>query len=205
MLETIRKTIKRFCLDFIQNPYLCYTEHGQHALFYTMLFNTIPEEQRFFPFEGKKVCTLQKEYPTAGKLVKSQRSHWDVAILKSSTDISLAKLGINSYDYLKVFAAIEFGMNATENHLKVDIHRLSHCESNVEHGFIVHLYRLSDSGDLFSNRDWSSKSPRIRTRNQILEIENRKSVEIYYGMADITGNFDQGVWRIKGDEIQEII
>jgi hypothetical protein len=66
MLEVIRKAIVEFCQNFIAHPYLCYTEHGQHALFYSMLYNVIPEEQRYVTIKNQKVCIIQKEYPTAG-------------------------------------------------------------------------------------------------------------------------------------------
>lgn len=196
MLETIRTTIIDFCLDFVRNPYLCYTEHGQHALFYTMLYNATPVEQRLIPWENRKVCMFQKEYPTAGKLDKPQRQHWDVAILKSLPESELS--GPGSYDYLKLYAVVEFGLNASVEHLKDDIERLSHVDSNVDHSFIVHLYRLSQSGKLFSNRDWSSKSKQILSPDNILELFRGDSLEIFYGMADSTGEHKSGIWSIKG-------
>jgi hypothetical protein len=196
MLETIRTTIIDFCLDFVRNPYLCYTEHGLHALFYTMLYNATPEEQRLIPWENRKVCTFQKEYPTADTLGKPQRQHWDVAVVKSPPESSHS--GPGSYDYLKLYAVVEFGMNASMEHLKDDIERLSHVDSNVDHSFIVHLYRLSQSGSLFSNRDWSSKSKQILSPDDILELPRRESLEIFYGMSDSTGEYKSGVWSIKG-------
>ncbi len=34
MIENIVKdTIKEFCHEFLQSPYICYTEHGLHAFF----------------------------------------------------------------------------------------------------------------------------------------------------------------------------
>ncbi len=30
----IHQIARQFTLEFIADPYLCYTEHGQHALFY---------------------------------------------------------------------------------------------------------------------------------------------------------------------------
>jgi hypothetical protein len=196
MLETIRTTIIGFCLDFVRNPYLCYTEHGLHALFYTMLYNATPEKQRFITWENQKVCSFQKEYPTAGDLGKPQRQHWDVAVVKSPPESSCS--GPGCYDYLKLYAVIEFGMNASSEHLTDDIERLCHRGSNLEHGFIVHLYRLSQSGSLFSNRDWSSKSKQILSPDDILELPRRGSLEIFYGMSDSTGEYKSGVWRING-------
>ena len=195
MLETIRKTITEFCLNFVAQPYLCYTEHGQHALFYSMLFNVLPEEQRYITYKNHKICTLQKEYPTAGLLGKPKRQHWDIAVLKSPPEAVTGKVRI--YDYLKLFAVIEFGLNEAKEHFIDDIERVCHQEANLEHGFIVHLYRLSESGKLFSHRDWSSKSPRIMTIEDVRQLSVGKPVEIYLGLSDSTGIYTSGVWRIK--------
>jgi hypothetical protein len=202
MIETIRKTIVEFCKDFVSHPYLCYTEQGQHALFYTMLYNVIPEEQRYVTFKNQKVCVLQKEYPTAGKLGKPQRQHWDIAILNSNPESIHDKS--RSYDSLNLFAVIEFGMNESREHLRDDIERLCHNEANLENGFIIHLYRLSESGNRFSNRDWSSKSPRIMTTEDIRQLSVRKPVEIYMAVTDSTRIYSPGVWRIKNGAVLEI-
>ena len=174
-LETIRQTITNFCDEFINYPYLCYTEHGQHALFYSKLYSALPEEQRYLTCQQQKVCVIQKEYPTAAKLDKPRRQHWDIAVLKE---------GSIQYDYIKLLAAIEFGMNEAEEHLVEDIRRLDHADSNVEHGFIVHLYRLSQPGQQFSGRDWSPNSSQILTLEQVRKLSEQTSVEIYYAMAD---------------------
>ena len=202
MLELIRETINEFCLEFVHNPYLCYTEHGQHALFYSMLFNALPEQEHYLDWQNQKVCVLQKEYPTAGKLGKPQRQHWDIAILKAPPESVGTK---SSYDYLKLFAAVEFGMNEAEKHLKEDIRRLCHDDANVEHRFIVHLYRLSESGNPFSGRDWSPKSPRILTVEKALELVMGKSVEIFYAIADRTSVHQSGVWNIKDGVVAQMI
>lgn len=202
MLKIIRDTINAFCLDFIRNPYLCYTEHGQHASFYSMLYNALPEEQRYVIWSGQKVCVIQKEYPTADKLIKPQRQHWDIAVLKSPPE-SIVE-GAGSYDFLKLFAAIEFGMNEAIEHLEDDIERLCHPEANLEHAFIVHLYRLSESGNLFSSRDWSSDSKRTVKVEDFQEMSVGKNVEIFYGMFDGTGRHQSGVWIIKDGIINQI-
>lgn len=194
LLNLIRNTIEAFCSDFIQNPYKCYTEYGQHALFYSMLMNALPEHQRYITFDGKKVCVIQKEYPTAANLEKSKRQHWDIAILKEPVLTSLIPL--QDYDHLPLFAVVEFGMNETEEHLKEDIRRLCHKNSNVEHQFIVHLYRLSESGNLFSHRDWTSKSPRICKKNRVQEQKGDKPVEIFYSMADSTRTDNNDFWSL---------
>jgi hypothetical protein len=86
-----------------------------------MLFNVMLEQQRYLTWNNQKVCVLQKEYPTAGKLGKPQRQHWDIAVLKNPPESLETK---NTYDYLKLFAAIEFGMNEAKEHLEDDIERL---------------------------------------------------------------------------------
>jgi len=202
MLETIRTTITNFCMDFVRNPYECYTEHGQHALFYSMLFSALSEQQRFITWKNQKVCALQKEYPTAGKLGKPKRQHWDIAILKSPPESCIE--GGSSYDYLKLFAVVEFGMNGSAEHLNDDIARLCHKDANLEHGFIVHLYRLSKSGALFSGRDWGSSSPRILTLEDVQSLSVGKPVEIFYGVSDSTGNHHAGVWSVKDGVVIEL-
>jgi hypothetical protein len=106
-IDIVRHTILQFCSEFVQDPYLCYTEHGQHALFYTMLYNALPEQQRYATLHGNKLCVVQKEYPTAGNLGKPQRQHWDIAVIQTPPE------GIGTepqvYDYLKLTAAVEFG------------------------------------------------------------------------------------------------
>ena len=194
-IEIIRQTITYFCKEFIDHPYLCYTEHGQHALFYSKLYAALPEGQRYITCQQQKVCTIQKEYPTAAKLGKPRRQHWDIAVLQE---------GAAQYDYINLLAAIEFGMNEAEEHLLEDIRRLDHSESNVENGFVVHLYRLSQSGQQFSGRDWSPGSSQILTREQVREISERTSVEIYYGMADSTGTYENGIWLIKNGQISKL-
>ncbi|MFN2304974.1 MAG: hypothetical protein ACK2TV_14680 [Anaerolineales bacterium] len=201
MLNIIRETITDFCKKFIQNPYLCYTEHGLHALFYTMLFNALSEEQRYLEWDGQKVCVIQKEYPTAMDLGKSRRQHWDIALLKKPPES--IKEGPDSYDYLKLLAAIEFGMNEGKDHLEDDMERLCHKGSNVDHGFIVHLYRFSESGALFSNRDWSNKSPRILTKEEACKCTEGNLIEMYYAISDITKKMSSGLWKIHiGQETQ---
>ncbi len=196
-LKIIRQTIIRFCEEFIKHPYLCYTEHGQHALFYSNLYAALPEAHRYINCQQQKVCVIQKEYPTAEKLDKPRRQHWDIAVLREEKD--------QKYDYIKLLAAIEFGMNEAKEHLIEDIRRLEHTGSNVEHGFIVHLYRLSQAGQQFSGRDWSSGSTQILTLEQVKELSKQTSIEIYYAMADSTGTYKNGVWIIHNEQIDPIV
>ncbi len=197
-VDTVRQTIIKFCAKFIEHPYLCYTEHGQHALFYARLYNALPSEHRYTTWQDKKVSIVQKEYSTAGKLDKTKRQHWDIAVIKTPAESIEAKSP--TYDYLKLAAVIEFGMNATRQHLMGDVERLIHREANVIHGFIVHLYRLSKPRTLFSNRDWSPNSTRILTSDEVAEISRGKSVEIFYAMADSTGKYLSEVWHIRQGE-----
>jgi len=73
IVETVRQTIIQFCTEFMEHPYLCYTEHGQHALFYARLYNALSPEHRYTIWRGQKIGVVQKEYPTAGKLGKPRR------------------------------------------------------------------------------------------------------------------------------------
>jgi len=197
MIDLIRNTINEFCQEFIQNPYICYTEHGLHAFFYSLLLQAVPESQRFLFWENQKICIIQKEYPTAGKLGKSQRQHWDIAVLKSPAES--IRSGPGSYDYLKLNAVIEFGMNESEEHLKDDINRLCDEGSNIQHRFIVHLYRLSPAGHKFSGRDWTSTSQRISTLESVTAISQGRPVEIFYALSDSSEEFQSGLWRITNN------
>jgi hypothetical protein len=95
-------------------------------------------------------------------------------------------------------------MNEAEEHLVDDIERLSHHDANLEHGFVVHLHRLSEPGAMFSNRDWSPNSPRIITWDQIVWLTIDKPVEVFYGLYDSTGQHPSGVWIIKDGNVEDI-
>ncbi len=194
MLELIRQTLEQFCLDFLRHPYLCYTEHGQHALYFSTLFAALPEHARFGTWQGQKVSMLQKEYPTATHLGKSQRQHWDIALLKSPLSSRIS--GPRAYDYLLLQAAIEFGMNEAPEHLRDDIKRLTHPDCNMDYGFVVHLHRLSDAKSHFSGRDWSPTSARFLDRETIHQLVLGKPVEVYFAVADQTRPTDNGAWLI---------
>jgi len=202
--DKVEETIRKFICEFIEHPYLCYTEHGQHARFYQMLYEALDPSQRYLTCMGQKVCVIQKEYPTASKLFKPQRQHWDIAIIKSPAESAPGKK--SAYDYLKLEAIVEFGMNEAEEHIDDDIKRLCHVEPNAEttaaHRYIVHLYRLSDSAiSTFSGRDWASDSKRILPYNDVNAVAQKipggKSVSIFYGMYDGKNKFEKGAWLIK--------
>jgi hypothetical protein len=202
--ETVRQIARQFCLEFIKNPYLCYTEHGLHALFFTMLYNALPADQLYTTWHHHKVCAVQKEYPTAGLLGKPRRQHWDIAVIKTPPQ-SLVDGIASSYDYLKLAAAVELGMNEGEEHLTDDIKRLSHPDANVDQDFIIHLYRLSKPGTKLSDRDWSAASKRIVSKEVVAEIAAGRPVEIFYGLYDSTGKYTPGVWLIKEGTIVPVL
>jgi hypothetical protein len=200
--DIVRRTIIQFCAEFIEHPYLCYTEHGQHALFYTRLYDALLPEQRYTTWQGQKVCVLQKEYPTAEDLGKSRRQNWDIAVVKTPAESKATE--DSGYDYLKLAAVVELGMNEAAEHLKDDIERLCHANAELDQRFIVHLYRLSKPGALFSHRDWSSSSARILTPKDVAELSTGKPVEIYYGMAGSTGEHKVGVWYIQQGRVSAL-
>ena len=182
----------------MEHPYLCYTEHGQHALFYTRLFNALPSEQRHTTWQGQKICVIQKEYPTAGNLGKPRRQHWDIAVLKTPPESLMTE---SAYDYLELAAVIEFGMNARKKHLVEDLRRLCRTDANLSQGFIVHLYRLSKPGALFSKRDWTAGSKRILSPQEVAELAADTPIEVYYALADSTERYTPGVWRIQNGTV----
>lgn len=198
----VRQTIREFCLSFLDSPYLCYTEHGLHALLYTMLYNALPPEQRYTVWGDKKVCVVQNEYPTAGQLGKSRRQNWDIAVIKTPPQSLAGKQP--SYDYLRLAAVVELGMNEAEAHLQDDIERVSHGEANTDERYIVHLCRLSGLQARFSGRDWSSHSARICSREQIAKLVVGRSVEVYYGVWDGSGKYETGMWCISGQGIARV-
>ena len=198
----LKQTIVQFCTEFMAQPYLCYTEHGQHALFYTRLYNALPPAQRYTTWQGQKVGVVQKEYRTAGNLGKSRRQHWDIAVIDTPPQ-SIAPKRF-SYDYLKLAGVVEFGLNATKEHLLDDLDRLCHPEANVKNKFIVHLYRLSPARGLFSQHDWSPNSARVLIPTEVGRLSVNKPVEIYYGLADSTGEYENGVWHIVQGQIARL-
>ena len=198
----LEQTLQDFCRSFLANPYLCYTEHGLHALFYAQLFNALPPEQQFFELGGQKVCVLQKEYPTAGKLGKSKCQHWDIAVIKNPpTSVREAP---QPYDRLHLAAVIEFGMNATLEHLEDDVRRLLHPDANLELGTAVHLYRLTAPGDKRSRRDLSYNDDDVSTIAQVAELVGKQSTTIYYGIYDAGNKYQTGLWRIRDGMVRDI-
>ncbi len=201
-VDVVKQTIIQFCKEFIENPYLCYTEHGQHAFFYTMLYNTFPIKQRFTTWQGVRLCIIQKEYPTAGKLGRSRRQNWDIAIVQ--TPPKSQKKGSGSYDFLKLAAVVQFGLNTVLEHLAYDVESMSHQDANVKQGFAVNLYRLSKASSRLSHHDWSPKSSRIICKQKVAEEFRKKPVEIFYGMYDSSCQHENGLWLIGNGEITSV-
>jgi hypothetical protein len=174
----IDKVLEHFCKDFIRDPYLCYTEHGQHALFYTMLYNALPPAERdlVFNYHDKqyRVCAIQKEYPTYEGLEKGRRQNWDISILKNQPQLK------ESYDYLDLSAIIEFGLNEQIEHLIDDFLRISHRQAHADDLYIVHLYRLSKAGNQLSARDRSANAHEIR---KLVESQHPKLLDLLRAMS----------------------
>jgi hypothetical protein len=75
-----------------------------------MLYNAFHPSKGTRNGKGKRICVVQKEYPTAGNLGKPQRQHWDISVIKNPPEC-LPNISKYSYDCLKLAAVIEFGMN----------------------------------------------------------------------------------------------
>jgi hypothetical protein len=189
--EIVNEVLESLTTEFIANPYLCYTEQGFHALFFTMLFNRLPPEDRYSQLGDKKVSIIQKEYPTFHKLKDTKRGHWDIAVLEAP----LVPLKAPSYDYLKVDSAVEFGLNESLRHLEGDIKRLNDMESNVTHKFIAHFYRLSEAE---SFRDWNPRSKRIVSSEEVAKRMKGTDIIAYYALDDRTHNLKRAFRIVNG-------
>lgn len=198
----VEQTLQEFCLNFLTDPYLCYTEHGLHALFFTHLYNALLPGERFSLWQGHKVCVLQKEYPTADSLGKPQRQHWDIAVLKNPPQCLRGKQP--SYDYLRLAAVIEFGLNEAQEHLEDDIARLGHPGANVDKGYFIHLYRLTAPKAQCSGRDWSNTSARICSKERVAALLAHQPITGYYGIHDAGGKYPTGLWSIADGNVTAI-
>jgi hypothetical protein len=182
----IRSTLRDFCLEFYSEPYTCYTEHGLHALFFSRLYDALPEDQRYLEWDGRRVCMIQKEYATADALGKSKRQHWDIAVLRNPPATRME----HPYDFFEIDSAVEFGLNEGNDHLLEDMRRLSHPSSNVDTGYAVHLYRISEG---LSERDMSPRSTRIwpgesaAEKDKLLAEVRKTNVTVFYVLVDTTG------------------
>lgn len=205
IIEIVEQCLEDFLQEFIKNPYLCYTEHGIHALFFQRLYDALPEKDRYIEglYEGKsfRVCRIQKEYPTYGNLGKSQRQHWDISVLADPSD------KVIRYDKQKLICAIEFGLNTSFAHLCEDSRRLRHKDANLGKGFVVHLYRLSEAYKRISGRDISRRSREVKAfiqDHKVVEKHAGKKVTLYAGLVDLSDaeaaspclyRYDNGKWQ----------
>jgi len=189
----VEKTIEGFCFEFLARPYLCYTEHGLHALFYASLVGNIPEKKRLVRVGDKDIHVVQKEYPMVDKQGRSKRAHWDIAVLDDVQTSNRQRW----YDTLGLNSAIEFGLNESIDHLRRDVQRLSHEESGMKRGYIVHLHRFSR---FVTRRDWIRKHARAATTasiDSILRKEGR-NVTAYFVVVDGVTGMRGGPWRLDG-------
>ena len=192
--DLTEKTLAEFCKEFIRDPYLCYTEHGLHALFFARLYNAFPEECRYFDFEGRKVCVIQKEYPTHHHLGRSRRQHWDISVIKTPIPEPVCK---PAYDHFHLAAVVEFGMNCGQGHLLDDIERLTHPEANLYRPFLVHLDRFSDGALHVSDRDWNSRyTSRLKMETVATMLVGHPDLYVLYGIVDQNDPNSKGLWRI---------
>lgn len=201
--QLTQEVVVEFCREFLDHPYLCYTEHGQHARFFHNLYARIPANLRYRYVNGFKMCRVQKEYPTHAKLIRPRRQHWDVALIDATAEPPNCEC---PYDHLPLATVVEFGLNCNQKHIEDDIARLSHPDANiVQKAFIVHLFRLSPKEGKVSARDWSPNSGRLKAREEILPILKNPIVEIYLGVVDSTSTNDGGLWHITTEGIKPII
>jgi len=199
----VRETIEGLCLEFAEHPYICYTEHGLHALFFSRLYDALPDDQRYFEWNSQKVCAIQKEYATAHNLGKSRRQHWDIAVLRNPPATRME----HPYDFFEIEAAVEFGLNAGRKHVREDMRRLSHPSSNVETGYVVHLYRISEG---LSKRDLSPRSVRIwpgesaAKREDLLAEVRKMNVTVYYVLVDTTRKLESEALLLDRSGIHQL-
>lgn len=194
----IRNELVAFCKEFLNHPYLCYTEHGQHCRFASHLYQAIPAAERYQTLGGFRMCRVQKEYPTHRDLSKSRRQHWDVSLIAKADELPRCQWPC---DHIPLAAVVEFGLNCNLDHLQDDIQRLAHSDSNVFHGFAAHLFRLSAMRDRLSARDWSPHSQRLHAIDAIQPLLVGTTVEVYLGVFDPTNTNPTGLWRITASEI----
>lgn len=198
--KPVTKTIERFCREFLEHPYLCYTEHGLHARFYSMLYDALPPEKRYGEIDRKRVCLLQKEYPTAHNLDKSRRQNWDISLIRSPLSAKPEKCP--KYDYLQLDSVVEFALNEDRKHLEEDIRRLCHSESNVINKFIVYLYRIFQPR--VSGRDLSPGSSRLIKPESIHKLVGGRAVDAYLVTADTGRPPLSGAWRIADNTVTKL-
>jgi hypothetical protein len=197
--KTLITVGRQFCADFVAAPYVCYTEHGQHAYFFALLYAAFPKSSRYVKFNDHRLCVIQKEYPTATNLGRSKRQHWDISVIK----VPPPTANCTGYDYLPLQAVAEFGMNEDIYHLKNDIDRLTHRDANVRDKFAFHLYRFSAGGRRVSRRDWSANSGCADSLETIAKTVVDTDVTLFFAVSDRTGRNTNGAWLIRNQNISQ--
>lgn len=193
--EVTERVLLELCKEFIRHPYLCYTEHGLHALLFNRLYAAFEsEENRYATFNSHRVCLIQKEYPTHHHLGRSRRQHWDISVIKAP----IADPGCKpAYDHFRLAAVVEFGMNCGAGHLVDDIERLTHPEANLDQGFLVHLDRFSDGPLHVSDRDWNARyTSRLKMETVAAMLAGHPDLYVLYGIVDQNDASTKGLWKI---------
>lgn len=201
--EKLEEIIIEFCENFLKQPYMCYTEHGWHAYFYSKFLKKWKETTELMMKWEYKICIIQKEYPTLSPLIyTTKRQHWDIAMLDEDNgeviEIDSEKLKkatdkeLKLQDRLKLFAVIEFGMNANNEHFNQDMKRLSHKDAvlQAKNRYIVNLVRLGK----FSGRDIITDPFEKR-----IPKDEKNVVKVYHVVAgEIKKYYIDGVEQKKG-------
>ena len=195
-LESI---LAEFAVEFFRHPYICYNEHGLHAWLFCKVYQSLSLSERAGILGDQYVSIVQSEYPTAHDLDKSRRQNWDISILKQPLEPLEDKP--SKYDYLKLDAVIEMGLNAPESHLLEDVRRMVHKKANVSLKYILHFYRLSDG---YSGRDLKPNHKGIMSKEEAQMAIQKTDVVVYYVMFDSTGKLENGVWEIRDTGIRKL-
>jgi hypothetical protein len=179
--KVVKQTLEQFCNEFKNDPYISYNESGIHAWFYYKLMDNFEKNgiPLFDELQGEKISLIQREYKTAIGYNKSRPGHWDISILNYPLKIrSYMEENAKPYDHLEINAIIEFGLNASIDHMYNDIDRMNNTRAIIPNKFIVHLIRESVK---FCGRDISAKPRKEKIDNrQIMEQLKDGVNAIYY-------------------------
>lgn len=144
LLEAIIDELVR---GFIRQPYLHRVEHSLHCEFYTLL-----RQHKLFsdtyPMANTVTYCIHKEWPEWHTRPEKGTRHgeFDMAVVAPQT---LARASLVDFidGRLEPLAVVEFGLDYRHDHLAEDDRKLTNSE--VQHGYLVHLVRegLSDDFD----------------------------------------------------------
>lgn len=197
--KRLESILAEFAVEFFRHPYVCYNEHGLHAWLFCKIYQSLSLSERSGILDDQYVSIVQNEYPTAHDLDKSRRQNWDISILRQPLEPLNDKP--SKYDYLKLDAVIEMGLNATKSHLVEDVRRMEHEKANVSHKYILHFYRLSDG---YSGRDLKPNHKSIMSKEEAQMAIGERDVVVYYVIFDSTGKLENGVWEIRNTGIRKL-